>query len=242
MPQSPQSSRTQIRRGVSVKLDCIMAGFVKNDEAYPAVNPRLRGIAHMILTWFRHAFLIAAFLAAVPFGVLETHALDGLKRTELRRVDLTGTQGTEVITSILEAAPGAGIPRHTHHGDEFLYVLEGGTIEVPGQGAYAPQNRRHIALSRAVLPMAASPWSAMRQSRRSPFMWWTRANRLWCRWSKVPPGGQASKVTRPPQIVITGCTSPSCSGSCVSRSTGITTISAIMPVLSRPLRVSLNSA
>jgi len=87
----------------------------------------------MILTRFRHAFLIAAFLAAVPFGVLETHALDGLKRTELRRVDLTGTQGTEVITSILEAAPGAGIPRHTHHGDEFLYVLEGGTIEVPGK-------------------------------------------------------------------------------------------------------------
>lgn len=87
----------------------------------------------MIFTPHRHVFLIFAFLAAAPFGALETHALDGLKRTELRRADLTGTEGTEVITSTLEAAPGAGIPRHIHHGDEFLYVLEGGTIEVPGK-------------------------------------------------------------------------------------------------------------
>ena len=60
-------------------------------------------------------------------------AAEALKRQELRRTDLTGRPGVEVIMTRLEAAPGAFIPRHTHPGDEFLYVLAGGTVQVPGQ-------------------------------------------------------------------------------------------------------------
>lgn len=81
----------------------------------------------------RCLILLPIFLVTIIFGTFEINALDGLERTELRRADLTGAEGTEVITSILEAQPGAGIPRHTHHGDEFLYVLEGGSIQVPGK-------------------------------------------------------------------------------------------------------------
>ena len=56
-----------------------------------------------------------------------------VKRTVLKRVDLAGADGIEVITTLIEAEPGSSILRHTHPGDEFLYVLEGGSIQVPGK-------------------------------------------------------------------------------------------------------------
>jgi quercetin dioxygenase-like cupin family protein len=54
------------------------------------------------------------------------------KRTELKRADLTGTN-MEVIVSITEAPPGSSLPRHFHYGEEAAYVLEGATVEAPGQ-------------------------------------------------------------------------------------------------------------
>jgi quercetin dioxygenase-like cupin family protein len=45
--------------------------------------------------------------------------------TRLRQADLTGVAGKEVIMTIIEAQPGAGFPAHFHHGDEFVYVIEG---------------------------------------------------------------------------------------------------------------------
>jgi quercetin dioxygenase-like cupin family protein len=50
------------------------------------------------------------------------------QRTEVQKADLTGVPGTEVIMSIVEAAPGTVFPRHIHHGDEFSYVLQGGMV------------------------------------------------------------------------------------------------------------------
>ena len=75
------------------------------------------------------AAVALAMLLCAPPAVAE----GGLKRTVLKRVDLTGVDGMEVITTLIEAEPGAGIPLHTHHGDEFLYVLEGGTIQPAGK-------------------------------------------------------------------------------------------------------------
>jgi quercetin dioxygenase-like cupin family protein len=34
---------------------------------------------------------------------------------------------------LLEVAPGATVPRHFHHGDEFSHVLQGAALEAPGQ-------------------------------------------------------------------------------------------------------------
>jgi quercetin dioxygenase-like cupin family protein len=55
-----------------------------------------------------------------------------VKRTELQRHDLTGTN-MEMIISIVEAPPGATLPKHFHNGEEAFYVLDGATVEMPGQ-------------------------------------------------------------------------------------------------------------
>ena len=48
----------------------------------------------------------------------------GIKRTDLQRHDL-GVPGREVIQVRVEFAPGAAFGRHTHPGEEIVYVLEG---------------------------------------------------------------------------------------------------------------------
>ncbi|MEQ8357600.1 MAG: cupin domain-containing protein [Kiloniellaceae bacterium] len=67
------------------------------------------------------------------FSVQALHAQGQVDRVELHKGDLTGTSGTEVIMATLELQPGATVPRHFHNGDEFLYVLEGGSFQAPGQ-------------------------------------------------------------------------------------------------------------
>lgn len=76
---------------------------------------------------------LVCVVAVCAGGLAQALAQSGVTRTELGRVMLTGSKTTQVITATLVAAPGAAIPRHTHHGDEFLYVLEGGTIQAPGK-------------------------------------------------------------------------------------------------------------
>jgi quercetin dioxygenase-like cupin family protein len=73
--------------------------------------------------------LLPLAAAALLFAGL-AHAQD-VKRTELQRHDLTGTN-MEVIVSIVEAPPGAMVQRHVHNGEEAFYVLEGSMIQVPG--------------------------------------------------------------------------------------------------------------
>ena len=48
----------------------------------------------------------------------------GSKRTDLQRHDLS-IPGREVIQTRTELDPGASAPRHTHFGEEIIYVLEG---------------------------------------------------------------------------------------------------------------------
>ena len=54
-------------------------------------------------------------------------------RTELRRADLAGAPGMEVVASISEYKPGAEVARHSHHGIESGYVLQGAMIQTPGK-------------------------------------------------------------------------------------------------------------
>ncbi len=51
----------------------------------------------------------------------------GSTRTDLQRHDLS-IVGKEVLQARVDFAPGASFPRHTHPGEEIIYVLSG-TIE-----------------------------------------------------------------------------------------------------------------
>jgi quercetin dioxygenase-like cupin family protein len=74
------------------------------------------------------AFAISALIAA---GTLATHAtqaqLSQFKRTDLQRQDLS-TPGREAVQVRVDIAPGAAFPKHSHPGEEIIYVLEG-TLE-----------------------------------------------------------------------------------------------------------------
>lgn len=48
----------------------------------------------------------------------------GIKRTDLQRQDLS-IPGREVVQVRVELAPGVSFPKHTHPGEEIIYVLEG---------------------------------------------------------------------------------------------------------------------
>ncbi len=74
---------------------------------------------------------LSAFAVAIAIPVLSiAPALAGgeIVRTEVSRADLSGTENTEVIVAKLEMFPGASIPKHFHHGDEHVVVIEGGSV------------------------------------------------------------------------------------------------------------------
>ena len=54
-----------------------------------------------------------------------------VKRTELLRADITKAEGREGIIYIAEIVPGGVTGKHTHPGDEFVYMLEGTLIIEP---------------------------------------------------------------------------------------------------------------
>jgi quercetin dioxygenase-like cupin family protein len=56
----------------------------------------------------------------------------GIKRTELQRHDLS-ISGREAVQVRADFPPGAAVPRHTHPGEELVYVLEG-TLEFQLEG------------------------------------------------------------------------------------------------------------
>jgi quercetin dioxygenase-like cupin family protein len=69
-------------------------------------------------------------LAAVFLILMASAAFAQTNRTELKRADLTGTN-MEIIISVLEVPPGSSIDRHTHPGEEAVYVLDGATLQFP---------------------------------------------------------------------------------------------------------------
>ena len=66
------------------------------------------------------AALIVASVLAAPVALSQ----QGIKRTDLLRHDLS-TPGREVIQVLVEFAPGVEFPRHSHPGEELVYVIEG---------------------------------------------------------------------------------------------------------------------
>ena len=75
------------------------------------------------------ALMVASGLA--PHLALAQQA--GVKRTDLQRHDMS-IPGREAIQVRVEIAPGVAFPKHTHPGEEIIYVLEGSLeYEVEGK-------------------------------------------------------------------------------------------------------------
>jgi quercetin dioxygenase-like cupin family protein len=76
---------------------------------------------------------VALFGLGVATGLVAQPSTDSPQRVELKRTDLSGAPGMEVIASISEYKPGDGIGLHSHHGVEAAYVLQGGQVQLPGK-------------------------------------------------------------------------------------------------------------
>jgi quercetin dioxygenase-like cupin family protein len=78
------------------------------------------------MTTSRIAFATLLFIG-VALYMPATSAQPGVTRVDLQRHDLSAP-GREVVQLRVALAPGAIFPKHTHPGDEIVYVLEG-TLE-----------------------------------------------------------------------------------------------------------------
>ena len=79
----------------------------------------------------------------------------GIKRIDLQRHDLS-IAGREVVQTIVELDAGVTSSRHTHPGEEIVYVLEGAPLEYevegkppvtlnPGEVLFIPAGKIHAA-------------------------------------------------------------------------------------------------
>ena len=69
--------------------------------------------------------VIAGLIAATALTLHVAQAqLVGARRIDLQQHDLS-VAGREVIQTIVELEPGTTAPRHSHPGEEIIYVLEG---------------------------------------------------------------------------------------------------------------------
>jgi len=78
----------------------------------------------------------AALIIASGVALYVTHAGQaGTKRTDLQRHDLSAP-GREVVQVRVDFDPGYVAPRHTHPGEEIIYVIEGSLeYEIAGKVA-----------------------------------------------------------------------------------------------------------
>ena len=80
---------------------------------------------------------VIATAAMIAGSILASHVAQaqqtGIKRTDLQRHDLS-VPGHEVFQVRVDFEPGAAFGRHTHPGEEIIYVLEGSLeYEVEGK-------------------------------------------------------------------------------------------------------------
>ncbi len=70
------------------------------------------------------AALIVGSVLAPHMARAEQVAMAGIKRTDLQRHDL-GVPGREAVQVRVDIDPGVAFGKHTHPGEEIIYVLEG---------------------------------------------------------------------------------------------------------------------
>ena len=77
------------------------------------------------------ALVVASAVALALSG--SAYSQDLPQRKELKRVDLSGAAGMEVVSSVSTFKAGDEFPRHLHHGVEAGYVVQGTMVQLPGQ-------------------------------------------------------------------------------------------------------------
>ena len=84
----------------------------------------------------RQSIAVTAVIVGTSLGVHVARAQQaGITRTDLQQHDL-GVPGREVVQVRVDFSPGAAFGRHTHPGEELVYVLEGSLqYEVDGKPA-----------------------------------------------------------------------------------------------------------
>ncbi len=77
--------------------------------------------------------VLSAGIAAlfITFSVMAEQSLVNAK--EIKRVNLSGAAGMEVVSTLTTYQPGAMLRRHYHHGVEAALVVEGATVQAPGK-------------------------------------------------------------------------------------------------------------
>ena len=99
--------------------------------------------------------VMAAVIVASGLVLHVARAQPGIKRIDLQRYDLS-VPGREVVQAIVELDPGVTSSRHTHPGEEIIYVLEGAPLEYevegkppvtlkPGDVLFIPAGKIHAA-------------------------------------------------------------------------------------------------
>jgi quercetin dioxygenase-like cupin family protein len=77
-------------------------------------------------------FVLALAFSFATLGADVSMAQDQpIKRTELVRADVADVPGKETVIYIADVMPGAAGGRHTHYGDEFVFILEGTLVITP---------------------------------------------------------------------------------------------------------------
>lgn len=120
------------------------------------------------------AFVAGSLLALHPAQAQQS---TGFTRQDLLQHDL-GKDGREVIQTRVDFAQGAVSPRHSHHGEEIAYVLEG-TLEYQiegkapvtlksGESLFIPAGAKHVA--RNVGPGKASELATYLVSKGKPLL------------------------------------------------------------------------
>ena len=90
----------------------------------------------------RQRRLIAATSLALPAAQSQEVRLGDIKRTNLMKEDLS-VPGREVVQVLVEFAPGVVAARHSHPGEELVYVIEGVLeYQLDGRPPVTRQGRR----------------------------------------------------------------------------------------------------
>jgi quercetin dioxygenase-like cupin family protein len=110
----------------------------------------------------RKAMLAMVALFAMTAGPAPAQE-ESLKRTVLQQGDLTGIPDHQGVLYKAELGPGAAAPKHTHPGDEFLYIAEGTVIIEPeGQPAMTLKAGDTVRMPMGTAHTARNPDSAAR--------------------------------------------------------------------------------